>query len=94
MKKLLLALFLSAALITPLGASAYAEKIDFGKMTCGTLMELDEETVAMFYFWLDGYLSAKTNNTVLDTDTVEADLTALAEVCSANPNKIVLELTK
>ena len=90
MKKLLIMILAAVFLAAPLAGPARAEKVDFGQVTCAHFLEFDEETVAYFYFWLDGYVSAKTGNTVLDTSAVEADLMKLFEFCQANPATTML----
>lgn len=49
--------------------------IDFGKLKCSAFIELDAQTMTMFYFWLDGYASTKTGDTKLDAGAVENNLT-------------------
>ena len=48
--------------------------------------------MTMFYFWLDGYASAKTGDTKLDAGAVENNLTQIMKVCQKNPNKSVLSI--
>ncbi len=86
---ILAAAFLLAA---PLSGPAMADKVDFAKVTCGEFVELEVDELAMMYFWLDGYVSAKTDNTVMDTDGVEGDMTALVEACGANTESTVLNV--
>ena len=90
MKKLCFAIVLAAMFAMPMSASA--EKIDFGKLKCSSFMELDAQTMTMFYFWLDGYASAKTGYTKLDAGAAENNLTQLMKVCQKNPNNSVLSI--
>ena len=90
MKKLCFAIVLAAMFAMPMSASA--EKIDFGKLKCSSFMELDAQTMTMFYFWLDGYARAKTGDTKLDAGAVENNLTQIMKVCQKNPNKSVLSI--
>ena len=91
--KTLSGLLLAAVLLSaPLAGVAQAEKVDFGKVTCGQFIEFDENTMTMFYFWLDGYVSAKTGNSVIDTDAVEGDLTALLQKCNASKQSTLLKV--
>ena len=48
--------------------------------------------MTMFYFWLDGYASAKTGDTTLDVNAVENNLTQIMKVCKQNPKKTVLSV--
>ena len=97
MKKLLGMLLLAGALLSmPLAGSAQAEKVDLGKFTCGELIELaeeeDVETLTMIYFWLDGYFSAKSGDTVLDADAVEESLTEILKRCATQKSATVLSV--
>ena len=93
MKKLCGFCLLAVSLmIMPLIANA--EKLDMGKFTCGDLMKLNGEEGAMVYFWLDGYVSHMTGNNVIDMATIEADITALAEMCQKNPSMKILDMFK
>ena len=90
LRLILAATFLAAFLtVTPAGL-ARAEKIDFSKVTCSQFLDFDGDDAAAFYIWIDGYVSAKTGNTVLDTGTIESDLEGLINICRNNPNKTIL----
>ena len=96
MKKLF-GLLLAVALLSASWAGvAQADKIDFNKFTCNQFVELaegnDAETLAMLYFWLDGFVSAKTGDLVLDTSSVESDLEELLKQCKAKKNARVLSV--
>ena len=96
MKKLL-GLFLAVALLSASWAGvAQAEKIDFNKFTCNQFVELaegdDADTLAMLYFWLDGFVSAKSGDLVMDTDNVENDLNELLKLCKADRNSRLLSV--
>ena len=70
MKKVCFAIVLAAVLALPMTASAKSNKIDFGKLPCSSFVQLDAQTMTMFYFWLDGYASAKTGDTTLDLSLI------------------------
>lgn len=80
-------LFLGA---TPLAVKA--ERLDMGSITCQDFMAMDEEEMAMFMFWLDGYASHANNNTVMDTGAIEKGLEQLAAHCPGNPGDKILSL--
>ena len=92
MKKLCFAIVLAALFALPMTASAKGDKIDFGKLPCSAFVQLDAQTMTMFYFWLDGYASAKTGDTTLDVNAVENNLTQIMKVCKQNPKKTVLSV--
>ncbi len=73
--------------------AAHAEKVDMSKVTCAQMFE-DEDTATYMYFWLDGYFSAKSGNTVLDAGGVEQDMEALVQLCTPDPDKKILDLLK
>ena len=94
MKKLF-GLLLTAALLTlPLTGIAQAQKIDFGKFTCGDFIKLaeagDGETIAALYMWLDGYISAKSGNTETDLSAVESNLEEVLKVCKGKKGTKIL----
>lgn len=92
MKKVCFAIVLAAMLALPMTASAKNDKIDFGKLPCSAFTQLDAQTMTMFYFWLDGYASAKTGDTTLDVNAVEGNLTEIMKACKKTPNKSVLSI--
>lgn len=92
MKKLA-CLAVAACLCFAAPLAAQAEKVDMAKITCEQMFQ-DEDSAVYMYFWLDGYFSAKSGDTVLDAAGAEGDLTALAEACAASPGKKVLDLLK
>ena len=91
MKKLLGIILAAAFLAAPLAGLARAESVDFSKVTCGEFVGLDQDDLTVFYFWLDGYLSAKSGNTVLNLDGVQSDMEELFKLCQANPRTPVLK---
>lgn len=93
MKKLLLMILAAMWLVFPLAKPAQADdKLDMGKVTCAEFLELDPEEIAYLYFWLDGYLSAKSGDLVLDPSTAESDVEELMKACRANKNSTLLKV--
>lgn len=92
MKKLALGLCVSIMCLGfPLTASAM--QLDMKDYTCGNLTSLTEPTeVAMIYMWLDGYVSAKTNNLVIDLNSVESDLQEVVDACKGRENEKLLDV--
>ncbi|MDL2267122.1 hypothetical protein LJC46_03935 [Desulfovibrio sp. OttesenSCG-928-G15] len=92
MKKLLCCLCVSGMCLGfPLAASA--KQLDMKNYTCGDLTSLTDPTdVAMIYMWLDGYVSAKTNNLVIDMESVEGDLQDVMDECKGKDNEKLLEV--
>lgn len=78
-----------AALVSP----ALAAKIDFGAATCADTKTWDQATAVTYLVWLDGYMSGKTDNTVMDTDETSRFAKELDEYCAADPSKKLLDIT-
>lgn len=91
MKQLLsLAAIVGLCLVGPVTAGAAT--VEVGKITCAELLDMDETEVTVLYVWLDGYASAKSGNTTLNSDNMESDLETLAKMCKSNTKAKVLDL--
>jgi len=93
MKKLF-CLFAAGLLCLTDPAPAGAEKLDMGQLTCQDFKDMDAEAITSLYFWLDGYFSAKSGDTVLDTDGVENDVHAMLDACDNAPDRRLLDIFK
>lgn len=87
-----------AALVSALAfsSSVFAKKTqsikyDMQDLTCGELIEMDEETMGMMLMWLDGYLSGVTGDTKFDSDQFGSFAGSLGEHCGANKGDKVVE---
>jgi hypothetical protein len=84
MKKLLILLLLALfCLTTPFAHAAKSvkgQKIDMNKAVCGDIE--DENDLLVFVSWLDGYLSAKSGDMVIDVKTIEENLQEIVNTCS------------
>ena len=87
MKKYALAAVLAAALAAP----ALAEGGDMAQLTCGEMLASDADSIGVIMFWIDGYLSHKTGNTIIDVKGITDNTQKIAEYCAANPTAKVLE---
>ncbi len=87
MKKLFLGAALAAAAATPAFA---ADKIDMGATTCKDYTSASAEDIGAYLMWLDGYMSAKTGDTVIDFAAMQGLGTKLMEACQANPDEKIL----
>ena len=91
MKKLLCICALGVLCIAfPLAAKA--DVLDMGKFTCADFLKLDGDEAGMLYFWMDGYVSHKTGNYVLNSEAVAGDMRVLMEHCQKNPNTKLLDI--
>ncbi|MGK0290538.1 MAG: hypothetical protein ACI86H_001997 [bacterium] len=68
--------------------------IDLGKMNCqtfGSLMNsLPADQRKLIVVWLEGYLSGKTNDTVIDIDLLMKSIAKFEKYCKNNPDEMVL----
>ena len=85
---------LAMVFMLALSAPVMAQDLDMGNLTCVQLNAAaeDPDTLTMIYFWLDGYMSHATGQTVLKQSEVEANVTGLLNACAADPNVKVLDL--
>ena len=86
MKKLVLAVAAIA-----FAAPAFATQVDMGAATCTDTKTWDANTAGSYLMWLDGYMSGKTGNTVLDTDGLAKLAQALDTFCASNPDVKLLD---
>lgn len=86
MKSFVLAAVAAAAFVSP----ALADKIDMGAATCKEYTSLASADLGTYLTWLDGYMSAKSGDTVMDTDAMTALGTKLMEACKASPDEKIL----
>ena len=89
MKKLLFAA-VAAAMLFCAPVSAQAEDQDMAKITCKEFLE-SKENISLLLMWIDGYMSAKSNNTVLSDSWMEKLGTHMGTYCGKNPTKTVME---
>jgi len=106
MKKLLGPLLAAALLVIPLVAgSAWAGntfKFDFADFTCGDLEKAvkkneEKEGLSFMYYWLEGYVAAKTNNTEMTVgdkyeDHVKRKLEGYVLLCSNKKETLLLDM--
>ena len=82
MKKLLFCLLFALFCLTTPFAHAAKQKVDMNKATCGDIE--DENDLLVFISWVDGYLSAKSGDMVIDLKTIEENLAQIVKTCSEN----------
>ena len=94
MKKLALLILACGLLFLPGKALAAGDDIDMGKISCKEFIDSKESEMEMMLFWIDGYMSAKSNNTVMSQEWMEKLGTHLANYCNKNPNKTIMKAMK
>ncbi|MGF1577618.1 MAG: HdeA/HdeB family chaperone [Cyanophyceae cyanobacterium] len=86
--------------LTALGATLIgtspvkAESFDMNEFTCAELIELDTETSVLMIFWLDGYLSGISGDTVVDSEYIGGLAEAMILECDADPDAFVLDVVE
>ena len=91
MKTLLTTLSALACLaVIPTVAEA-GQKVDMAELTCKEFMA-DPDGIMPTIFWIDGYLSHQSGNSVIDVDELVANVKKVAEECASEPDKKVMEL--
>ncbi|MDJ0513531.1 MAG: HdeA/HdeB family chaperone [Methyloceanibacter sp.] len=87
-RSLAIALVLSVPLATVASAQV---TVDVGKITCNqfALYKVsDPDTIAV---WLHGYYSGKRGNTVVEVETLKANVRKLRDYCLQNPDTNLLK---
>ena len=67
------------------------EKVDMAELTCQQFLA-DEEGVLPIVFWIDGYLSHQSGNTVIDMDQLVENVKQIANECASEPDKKIMDL--
>ena len=92
LKHLLVPLALSLALVVSAGSAVKAQvTIDVAKISCDQFVLFkvaDPNTIAV---WLHGYYSGKEGNTVVDVETLKANVKKLRAYCLQNPDVALLQ---
>ena len=88
MKKILMALFLAGVLCAPI--ASMAENVDMAKVSCKDFMESGKDGMGMMLTWIDGYMSAKSDNTVMSEEWMEKLGTHMGTYCAKNPQKTIM----
>jgi acid stress chaperone HdeB len=73
---------------------AKADSFDMNEFTCAELVELDTETAVLAIFWLDGYLSGITGDTVVDSEYIGDLAEVMILECAADPDALVLDVVE
>lgn len=90
MKKLLLLVVAAAILCAPLGALA-KDDTDMAKISCKEFLAQDKDKIGMMLVWIDGYMSAKSDNTVMSSEWMEKLGTHMGTYCGKNPAKTMMD---
>ncbi len=88
MKKLFAAFVLFALFGMPLAASA--AEVDMAKISCKDFLS-EKDQIGTMLVWIDGYMSAKSDNTVMSEEWMEKLGGHLGKYCASNPNKTIMD---
>jgi len=74
------------------------KNIEFGAITCEEFIQevaaSDEDSIAIVFMWLDGYLSGVSGDTQLNWNNLEGFSTNLMNGCAKKPKSKVLNIAK
>ena len=89
MKKVLLtAVAVSMLFAAPF--TSYATEQDVAKITCKEFLG-DKDNMPMMLMWIDGYMSGKSDNTVISDAWMEKLGMNLGTYCGKNPGKTIMD---
>ncbi len=88
MKKFLFAAILAAMLTVP--TFAQAEDVDMAKLPCKEFLNAGKD-MGLLLTWIDGYMSAKSDNTMMSDAWMEKLGKHMGEYCSKNPNHTIMQ---
>lgn len=88
MKKFLVAVAASALLMS--SVAVHAEDQDIAELKCSEFLQ-SGQTMPLLLMWIDGYISAATDNTVMDDAYVEELGTKLGSFCKTNPDATIMD---
>lgn len=89
MKKFLLTAVAAAMLCTAPFVS-YAAEQDVAKITCKDFLGA-KDNIPMMLMWIDGYMSGKSDNTVISDEWMEKLSTHLGTYCGKNSDKTIMD---
>lgn len=88
--KHLLALFVLAITLALPGLVTANDEQDVAKITCKEFLA-DTENMGMMLAWIDGFMSAKSNNTMISNAWMEKLGTHMGTFCAKNPSKTIMQ---
>ena len=91
MKKVLLtAAAVSMLFAAPFASYATEQDVDVAKITCKEFLEA-KNNMPMMLMWIDGYMSGKSDNTVISDAWMEKLGMHLGTYCGKNPGKTIMD---
>ncbi|MBQ9451892.1 MAG: hypothetical protein IJU65_01165 [Desulfovibrio sp.] len=90
MRKICLAVLVAIALCTPTTGFTAGEGIDMAKITCKEFLDAGDN-MSMMLTWIDGYMSAKSDNTMLSEEWMKKLGTHMGQYCGKNPGHTIMQ---
>lgn len=75
-------------------ALAASSETDMAKVTCAEAAKEGPEVLVLMMFWIDGYLSAEEDDTVMTNAWLEELGKAVETGCAQHPDKPLLDVVK
>ena len=67
-----------------------ADEVDMARITCKEFLN-DKEGMPAMIMWIDGYMSAKSNNTMMTDAWIEKLGVHLGTYCAKNPGNTIMQ---
>ncbi len=86
-------IFVTALMLTfmAMAGVASAQTQDMAKVKCAEFNQGDQNVKTYIVFWLDGYMSAQSDNTEMSDEWVKKLSMHMGGYCAKNPNKTIME---
>lgn len=89
MKTLSVILFAILVFFVTPASITKADDIDVAQITCKEFLD-DTENMTFMLAWIDGYMSANSDNTTISNEWIEKLGTHMATYCTKNPKKTIM----
>ena len=67
------------------------DETDMAKITCKEFLSAGESEMGLMLTWIDGYMSARSDNTMMSKAWMEKLGAHMASFCSSNPGKTIMD---
>ncbi len=86
--------FIVCALLTAFmgfAGVASAQDQDLAAMPCGEFVKADAQTLQLIIFWIDGYMSAQSENTIMSEEWIKKLSFHMGSYCAKNPKHTIMQ---
>ncbi len=84
-------IFIATLFTCFMAMSGVASAKDMAKVSCAEFMRGDNVVKAYFVFWLDGFMSAQSDNTEMDDEWIKKLATHMGDYCRKNSTKTIMD---